>query len=168
MRTRFELCFTRLEIRLHSCSLYIAWQPWYVSDQLWFISTRFVVKRTWSTRLVTIPYTTRSVVFLPRSTHPPSGANCKLVQYQLESRILWSWVLFHYEMGNCETLVAEQAPFASEFVASILATDSCEKSLSTLSRKSCVFSGCSGFLPQGRLSGWVRINTVRKVISHLL
>jgi hypothetical protein len=71
-------------------------------------------------------------------------------------------------MGNCETLVAEQAPFASEFVASILATDSCEKSLSTLSRKSCVFSGCSGFLPQGRLSGWVRINTVRKVISHLL
>ena len=26
-----------------------------------------------------------------------------------------------------------------------------------------VFSGCSGFLPQGRLTGWVRINTVKKV-----
>jgi hypothetical protein len=28
-----------------------------------------------------------------------------------------------------------------------------------------VFSGCSGFLPQGKLAGGVRINTVRKVIS---
>jgi hypothetical protein len=35
-----------------------------------------------------------------------------------------------------------------------------EKSLSTLCRKSWVFSGCSGFLPQGKLTGWVRINTV--------
>ena len=41
----------------------------------------------------------------------------------------------------------------------------CEKSQSTLCRKSWVFSGCSGFLPQGKLTGWVRINTVRKVIK---
>jgi hypothetical protein len=27
---------------------------------------------------------------------------------------------------------------------------------------------CSGFLPQGKLTGWVRINTVKKVISQLL
>ena len=27
------------------------------------------------------------------------------------------------------------------------------------------FPGCSGFLPQGKLTGWVRINTV-KVTSH--
>jgi hypothetical protein len=64
---------------------------------------------------------------------------------------------------------SEQAPFISEMVGSILATDSCEKSLSlTLYRKSWVFTGCSGFLPQGKLAGWVRINTVRKVISQLL
>jgi hypothetical protein len=54
-------------------------------------------------------------------------------------------------------LRSEQAPFTSgsEFVGSILATDSCEKSLSTLCRKSWVFSGRSGFLPQGKLTGWV-------------
>jgi hypothetical protein len=28
-----------------------------------------------------------------------------------------------------------------------------------------VFSGCSGFLPQGKLTRWVRINIVRKVIT---
>ena len=63
---------------------------------------------------------------------------------------------------------SEQAPFTSEFVGSILATDSREKSHSTLCRKSWFFSGCSGFLPQGKLTGWVRINTVKKVISQLL
>jgi hypothetical protein len=62
----------------------------------------------------------------------------------------------------------EEAPFTSEFVGSILATDSCEKSLSTLCRRSWIFSGSYGFLPQGKLTGWVRINTVRKVISQLL
>ena len=63
---------------------------------------------------------------------------------------------------------SEQAPFISEIVGSILTTDSCEKSRSTLCRKSWVFSGCSSFLPQGKLTGWVRINTVRNVISQLL
>ena len=63
---------------------------------------------------------------------------------------------------------SEPAPFTSEFVGSILATDSREKSQSTLCRMSWVLSGCSGFLPQGKLTGWVRINTVRKVISQLL
>jgi hypothetical protein len=63
--------------------------------------------------------------------------------------------------------LGEQAPFTSEFVGWILATDSCEKSQSTLCRKSWVFSGCSSFLPQGKLTGWVRINTVKKVISQL-
>ena len=63
---------------------------------------------------------------------------------------------------------SEQAPFTSEFVASILATDLCEKSQSTLCRKSWVFSGCSGFLPQRKLTGRVRINTLKKVISQLL
>ena len=38
---------------------------------------------------------------------------------------------------------------------------SCEKSKSTLCRKSWVFSGHSGFLPQGKLTGWVRTE-----ISH--
>jgi hypothetical protein len=46
-----------------------------------------------------------------------------------------------------------------------LMMDACEKSLSTLCRKSWVFSG---FFPQGKLTGWVRINIVRKVISQLL
>jgi hypothetical protein len=49
-----------------------------------------------------------------------------------------------------------------------VAADSCEKSQSTLCQKSWIFSGCSGFLPQGKLTGWVRINTVKKVISQLL
>ena len=63
---------------------------------------------------------------------------------------------------------SEQAPFTSEIVGSILATDSCEKSQSTFYRKSWVFSGRSDFFPQGKLTGWViRINTVyRKVISQ--
>ena len=55
---------------------------------------------------------------------------------------------------------------SSEFVGLILATDSCEKSQSTLCRKSWVFSGRSGFLPQRKLTGWVRINTVKKLISQ--
>ena len=54
---------------------------------------------------------------------------------------------------------SEQAPFTFRFVGSILATDSCEESQSTLCRNSWVFSG---FLPQGKLTGWVRINTVKK------
>jgi hypothetical protein len=63
---------------------------------------------------------------------------------------------------------SEQATFTSEIESWILATDSCEKSRSTFCRKSWVYSGCSGFLPQGKLTGWVRINTVRKVVSRLL
>jgi hypothetical protein len=57
------------------------------------------------------------------------------------------------------TQSSSQAPFTSENVGSILATDSCEKSQSTLCRKSWVFSGCSGFLPQGKLTGWVTGST---------
>ena len=56
---------------------------------------------------------------------------------------------------------SEQAAFTSEIVGSILTTVSCEKSQSTLCRK----TWCSGFLPQRKLTGWVRINTVEKVIS---
>jgi hypothetical protein len=48
----------------------------------------------------------------------------------------------------------------SENVGSILTTDSCEKGQSTLCRKSQVFSGRSGFLPQGKLTGWVSTETV--------
>jgi hypothetical protein len=70
--------------------------------------------------------------------------------------------------GTSVVQSSEQAHFTSEFVGSILATDSCEKSQSTLYRKSWVFSGRSGFLPQAKLTGWVRINTVGKVTSQLL
>jgi hypothetical protein len=51
---------------------------------------------------------------------------------------------------------SEQAAFTSEIVGSILATDSCEKCLSTPCRKSWVFSGCSESPPppQGKLAGW--------------
>jgi hypothetical protein len=82
--------------------------------------------------------------------------------------------LGHVKWGRYGTSVAqstEQAPFTSEIVGSILATDSREKSQSTLFRKSWVLSGRSGFLRQGKLVGWVRIkdmNTVMKVISQLL
>jgi hypothetical protein len=41
-----------------------------------------------------------------------------------------------------------------------------EKSLSTLCRKSWIFYGYSGVLPQEKLTEWVKINTVRKVISQ--
>jgi hypothetical protein len=47
-----------------------------------------------------------------------------------------------------------RAPSTSELVDSILATDSCEKSPSTLCWKSWVFSRCSGFLPRGKLTGY--------------
>jgi hypothetical protein len=59
-------------------------------------------------------------------------------------------------LGASVAQSSEQAPFTSEFVGSILATESCEKSQSTLCRKSWVFSWYSGFLPQGKLTGWVR------------
>ena len=39
-------------------------------------------------------------------------------------------------LGASVALWSEQAPFTSEIVGSILATDSCEKSLPTLCRKS--------------------------------
>jgi hypothetical protein len=49
----------------------------------------------------------------------------------------------------------------SEFVGSILAKDSCEMNQSTPCRNSWVFSGCSSnFFPQGKLTGWIRINTL--------
>jgi hypothetical protein len=53
---------------------------------------------------------------------------------------------------------SEKAPFSSEIGGPILATDSwrsCEKSQSTLYRKSWVFSRYSGFLPLGMLTGWL-------------
>jgi hypothetical protein len=65
-----------------------------------------------------------------------------------------------------------QAPFTSEIVGSIIAVDSCEKSLSTNVLGS--LRGRSSFLPQGKLTECVRIHTqirihiVRKVISQLL
>jgi hypothetical protein len=62
---------------------------------------------------------------------------------------------------------SEQAPFASEFVSSNLATDSCEKSRSTLCRKSWVFSECSGFLPHGKLTGKVDRGFGGQVVSAL-
>jgi hypothetical protein len=43
-----------------------------------------------------------------------------------------------------------------------------EKSPSTLCRKTWVFSGCLSLPHEGKLTGWVRINTVKKVISQLL
>jgi hypothetical protein len=59
--------------------------------------------------------------------------------------------------------LSEQAPFTSENVGSILAT--LRAHVKRVGQKSWVFSG---FLPQGKLTGWVRINTVKKVISQLL
>ncbi len=73
---------------------------------------------------------------------------------------------------------SERSPFTSEVAGSILSETflnvtrgQCSthvKSQSTLCRKSWVFSGHSGFLPQGKLTGWVRINTDREVKSQLL
>jgi hypothetical protein len=75
------------------------------------------------------------------------------------------YILLYYWASVAQSL--EQAPFTSEFVGSVVATDSCEKSQSTLCRKSKIFYGSSGFLTQGKLIGWVRINIVKKVISQL-
>ena len=96
-----------------------------------------------------------------------------LVRMPLASVIAWNSII-----SVCSCLIIscllshvrrisqyQTPPFTSEFVGSILAIESCEKSRSTLCRKSWVFSGCSGFLPQGKLTGWVRINIVRKVIT---
>jgi Sec7-like guanine-nucleotide exchange factor len=77
------------------------------------------------------------------------------LKMQIEVRVLVNAIFFRG--GAFVSKSSEQAPFTSEFVGSILATDSCEKSRSMLCRKSWVFSGCSGFLPQGMLTcrvGW--------------
>jgi hypothetical protein len=60
---------------------------------------------------------------------------------------------------------SEPAHFTSEIVGYVFATDSCEKSC-LHSAESCGFSPGApvSFLPQGKLTGWVRINIVRKVI----
>ena len=62
----------------------------------------------------------------------------------------------------------EQAPFTTEFVGSILYTDSREKGLSMLCHNSSVFYGYSGLLPQGNLTGWVRMNIVTKVLYEIV
>jgi hypothetical protein len=67
--------------------------------------------------------------------------------------------------GGFGDAVVRARAFASEIVGSILATYSCEKNQSTLCRKSWVFSGRSGFLPRGKLTWWVRINSVKKLIT---
>jgi hypothetical protein len=56
------------------------------------------------------------------------------------------------------------------FVASILATvyGLMWKESLNAPPKVVGFPGCSSFLPQGKLTGWVRINTINKVISQLL
>jgi hypothetical protein len=52
---------------------------------------------------------------------------------------------------------SDQAPFTSEVVGSILARV-----------KRVRQDSVESFLPQGKLPGWVRINTVRGVISHAI
>ena len=57
--------------------------------------------------------------------------------------------------------IREQVTFTSEIVGSIPVVEprhSREESLSTLYRKSWVFTEYSGFLLQGMLSGWVGIS----------
>ena len=63
-----------------------------------------------------------------------------------------------YEASMAQSL--EQVPLRS---FDSLVAHSYEKSQLTLRRKSWVFSGHSVHLPQGKLTGWVRINTVKKV-----
>ena len=66
----------------------------------------------------------------------------------------WPFCMDLYSMVKVRMAQSlEQAPFTSEKVGSILATDSGAKSRSTLYRNSWVFSGSSGFLRQGKLTG---------------
>jgi hypothetical protein len=60
---------------------------------------------------------------------------------------------------------SEPAHFTSEIVSSILATDSSEKSLSTLFRNSWVFSGRSGFVGKDNHSQESKITIVVKINS---
>ena len=63
-------------------------------------------------------------------------------------------------LGASVAQLSEQAPFTSEIVGSILATDPrhlCEKSQSTLYRMSWVFSGYSWVSSHRMLTGWVGI-----------
>jgi hypothetical protein len=97
----------------------------------------------------------------------PSLVNLKrlIENHQLHNTLLtklFQWITVDFT--SFLSLGLRWRSHQSKFVDSIHATDSCEKSQSTLCRKSLVFSGCSGFLPRGKLTGWVRINTVKKVI----
>jgi hypothetical protein len=115
------------------------------------------------------PYKTSNFAKILRKSDGVSGSftspwNLSKTVFYIKDR-LYKYMRFDWKTPSVAQS-DEQAPFTSEFVGSILATDSCEKSQSTLCRKSWVFSGCSGFLPQGKLTGWVyRINTVKKVIT---
>jgi hypothetical protein len=71
----------------------------------------------------------------------------------------------------CAVVRTRAQPLTSVIVGLILAMPiwthvKTEKSLSTLCRKSWIFYGYSGVLPQEKLTEWVKINTVRKVISQ--
>jgi hypothetical protein len=54
------------------------------------------------------------------------------------------------------TFKVARSSLSENFLNATRTQSSCEKSESTLCRKSWVFSGYSGFLPQGKLTGWVR------------
>jgi hypothetical protein len=64
-------------------------------------------------------------------------------------------------------MAQSQATFTSEIVGSVLATDSCEESVNALP-KVVGFLRVLWFPPTGKLTGWVRINTVKKVMSEEL
>ncbi len=64
-------------------------------------------------------------------------------------------------------LLSEQTPFISEVVSSILSLPNHVKRVCQRSAESRgVFSRHSVFLPQGKLTVWVRIKISRKVISY--
>ena len=85
-----------------------------------------------------------------------------------------TWIIeyvqkFYFVLPDLGASVAkwlEHLPFTSKAAGSSLSENflnatrtqsSCEKSKkSTLCRRSWVFPGYSGFLPQGKLTGWVR------------
>ena len=74
--------------------------------------------------------------------------NCRLgVRPSKRLQLLRSWFDSRYRLGTHVKRVSQR---------------------SFESRGFSVFSECSSFLPQGKLTGWVRINTVKKVISQLL
>ena len=139
----------------------------------YWISTRGVLLWSW-TRVSITPESWEGFNYLKNTsktwTSRIEGPSLKASKFYLYFSS--TWIPLYLQLSDvAQRRQSELLSPLRSWVQFLLLYDSChlcDKNQSTLCQKSWVFSGCSGFLPQGKLTGCVRINTVRKLISQLL